>query len=141
MDETELHARCAAHIDELHRTIADWLTGRSPRTPEAFAAFADAHTADFTMVPPDGALLRRAELLPGFEVAHGSAPDLRIGIEDVQVVHADEACVVAMYEERQDTTGGRTACRRSTVLLTRDPSAPYGLRSRHLHETWADRGR
>jgi hypothetical protein len=138
MDENEL--RATAHIEALHRTIADWLTGRSPRTPAAFAAFADAHTADFTMIPPDGAVLRGAELLPGFEAAHGSTPELTIGIEDVQVVHADGTCVVAMYEERHDGPAGRTA-RRSTVLLTFDASAPHGLRSRHLHETWSDRGR
>jgi hypothetical protein len=142
MDESadSLRDRCAAQIGDLHRTIEDWLGGRSPRTQAAFAAFADAHAPGFTMVTPDGALHRRDELLPGFEGAHGSAPGLSIRIADVTVVHVDVGCVVATYEEWQDGPAGRSG-RRSTVLLDRYDAAPHGLRSRHLHETWIDRGR
>src|SRR5918996_701114 len=95
----ELRDRCAAQIGDLHRVIEDWLAGRAPRTAEAFAAFADAHSPEFTMVPPDGALLGRDELLPGFEGAHGTAPGLSIWIGEVTVVYADVGCVVATYEE------------------------------------------
>ncbi|GAA5123816.1 DUF4440 domain-containing protein [Pseudonocardia adelaidensis] len=136
----ELHERCAAQIEGLHRVIEEWLAGRSPRTAEAFAAFADAHSPDFTMVTPDGALLRRDELLPGFEGAHGAAPGLRIRIADVAVVHSDVGGVLATYEEWQDGPAGRTG-RRSTVLLERHTGARHGLRSRHLHATWIDRER
>jgi hypothetical protein len=136
----ELRDRCAAQIGDLHRVIERWLGGRAPRSPAAFAAFADAHAAGFTMVTPDGALLGRDELLPGFEGAHGSAPGLRIRISDVTVVHADSAGVVVTYEEWQEGPAGRSG-RRSTVLLERDADAPHGLRSRHLHETWIQRER
>jgi len=132
--------RCTAQVVDLHRVIEDWLTGRAPRTRDAYAAFADAHAPAFTMVTPEGALLARDELLPGFEGAHGSAPGLRIRIEDVAVVHADAGGVVVTYEEWQDGPAGRSG-RRSTVLLERHAPAPHGLRSRHLHETWIDRGR
>ena len=136
----ELRDRCAAQIRDLHRVIEDWLTGRAPRTAEAFAAFADAHSPEFTMVPPDGALLGRDELLPGFECAHGTAPGLRIRISDVALVHADTGGILVTYEEWQDGPAGRSG-RRSTVLLEPHAAAPHGLRSRHLHETWIDRGR
>ncbi|TQM35957.1 DUF4440 domain-containing protein [Pseudonocardia cypriaca] len=136
----ELRDRCAAQIRDLHRVIEDWLTGRAPRTAEAFAAFADAHSPEFTMVPPDGALLGRDELLPGFESAHGTAPGLRIRISDVALVHADTGGILVTYEEWQDGPAGKSG-RRSTVLLEPHTSAPHGLRSRHLHETWIDRGR
>jgi hypothetical protein len=135
-----LHDRCAAQIGDLHRVIEEWLTGRVPRTPASFAAFDEAHAPDFTMVTPEGALLTRDQLLPGFEGAHGSAPGLSIRIVEVTVVHADAGSVVATYEEWQDSPAGRSG-RRSTVLLVRDAGAPHGLRSRHLHETWIDRGR
>ena len=135
----ELRDRCAAQTRDLHRVIEDWLTGRAPRTAEAFAAFADAHSPEFTMVPPDGALLRRDELLPGFEGAHGTAPGLRIRISDVALVHAGTGGILVTYEEWQDGPAGRSA-RRSTVLLEPHTAAPHGLRSRHLHETWIDRG-
>jgi hypothetical protein len=140
MDESvdALRDRCAAQIDDLHRVIEDWLGGRVPRTPAVFAAFVDEHAPGFTMVSPDGALLGRDELLPGFEGAHGSAPGLRIRISDVAVVHADARGVVVTYEEWQEGPAGRSG-RRSTVLLERDATAPHGLRSRHLHETWIDR--
>jgi hypothetical protein len=142
MDESAdaLQARCAAQVNELHRVIEDWLTGRSPRNPASFAAFVDAHAPGFTMVTPEGALLRRDELMPGFEGAYGSAPGLVIRIDDVVVVHAAAGSVVATYEEWQDGPAGRSG-RRSTVLLERDTAAPHGLRSRHLHETWISRGR
>jgi hypothetical protein len=141
MDESadDLSARCAAQIGELHRTIADWLTGRSPGTPEAFAAFADSHAPGFTMITPAGSLVHRDDLLPGFKNAHGSAPEISIEIVDVTVVHADATSVVATYEEWQDGPAGRTG-RRSTVLFERDGAARHGLRSRHLHETWISRG-
>ncbi|QYN35753.1 hypothetical protein K1T35_47065 [Pseudonocardia sp. DSM 110487] len=131
----ELRNRCAAQIGDLHRVIEDWLGGRLPRTPAAFAAFADAHAPGFTMVAPDGALLGVDELLPGFEGAYGTAPGLRISISEVALVHADGGGVVVTYEEWQDGPAGRTG-RRSTVLLEPHAGAPYGLRSRHLHETW-----
>jgi hypothetical protein len=136
----DLRDRCAAQVGGLHRVIEDWLTGRVPRTPDAFAAFADAHALAFTMVTPDGALLSRDELLPGFDGAHGSAPGLEIRISDLAVVRADAGSVLVTYEEWQDGPAGRSG-RRSTVLLDRDADAPHGLRSRHLHETWIDRGR
>jgi hypothetical protein len=136
----ELRDRCAAQIRDLHRVIEDWLTGHAPRTAEAFAAFADAHSPEFTMVPPDGALLGRDELLPGFESAHGTAPGLRIRISDVALVHADTGGILVTYEEWQDGPAGKSG-RRSTVLLEPHAAAPHGLRSRHLHETWIDRGR
>jgi hypothetical protein len=128
----DLAGRCAAQ----HRVIADWLTGRA--APEVFAAFADAHHDDFTMVTPDGSLIHRDDLLPGFKNAHGSAPELSIEIVDVDVVHVDESSAVATYEEWQDGPAGRTG-RRSTVVFERDATAPHGLRSRHLHETWISR--
>lgn len=139
MTPDELTARCAVRIGDLHRAIADWLTGRAPRTPEVFAAFEDAHTHAFTMITPEGRLVHRDELLPGFKNAHGTAPELSIEIVDVEVVHADAGCVVATYEEWQDGLAGRTG-RRSTVVFDRDPAGPHGLRSRHLHETWISRG-
>jgi hypothetical protein len=140
MDETadDVSARCLAHISDLHRTIADWLTGRAPGNAEAFAAFADAHAGGFTMVTPEGSLLHRDDVLPGFKNAHGSAPELSIEIVGVSVVHADSASVVATYEEWQDGLAGRTG-RRSTVVFERDPAAPHGLRAKHLHETWITR--
>lgn len=135
----ELRDRCAAQIRDLHREIEDWLGGRVPRTPAAFAAFADVHSPDFTMVTPDGALLGRDELLPGFEDAYGTAPGLRISISEVALVHADAGGVVVTYEEWQDGPAGRSG-RRSTVLLEPHAGVPYGLRSRHLHETWIEHG-
>jgi hypothetical protein len=136
----DLLQRCTAQVVALHRVIEDWLTGRVARSPDAYAAFVDAHAPGFTMVTPDGALLTRDALLPGFEGAHGSAPGLRIRIVDVVVVLADAGSVVVTYEEWQDGPAGRSG-RRSTVVLERAAGVPPGLRSRHLHETWVDRGR
>jgi hypothetical protein len=130
MDD-DLRDRCAVWIGDLHRVIEDWLTGRSPRTGDALAAFDSAHADRFTMINPDGTLLRRDELLPGFESAHGSVPELSIRIENVAVLHASADVVLVTYEEWQGSRG-----RRSTVLLAVDGEGPGGMRSRHLHETW-----
>jgi hypothetical protein len=142
MDESAdaLRDRCAAQIRDLHQVIEDWLGGVGPRAPDAFAAFVDAHSLGFTMITPDGTLLGRDELLPGFEEAHGTVPGLRIRISDIAVVHADTSGVVVTYEEWQEGSTGRPG-RRSTVLLERDDAAPHGLRSRHLHETWINSDR
>ncbi|MGH3770286.1 MAG: hypothetical protein ACRDRW_02625 [Pseudonocardiaceae bacterium] len=138
-------AEAEAEIVEQHRVIAGWLSGRWARTPEEFAGFADSLVDGFTMIGPDGVLTGLADLLPGFESAYGSVPDLTIDIRDVRPVVtpprdrpessvATGGVTVMTYQEWQGSTG-----RFSTVVLIADPAARLGYRWRHLHETWIGR--
>ncbi|MBB2909393.1 hypothetical protein FHS43_000639 [Streptosporangium becharense] len=129
-------AACRAEIVRLHGVIERWLSGEAPRTPEEFAAFADAHGPGFTMVEPDGTVLDRERVLTTVESAYGTSPGLVIEIREVQLVAVGGPLLVATYRESHRAGG---AARRSTVVLLRDPAAPGGFLLRHLHETWVSR--
>jgi hypothetical protein len=128
--------RVRAEVVRLHALIEGLLTGAERDVAE----FALAHAADFTLTEPGGRTLDRGEVLAMIEGARGAVPGLRIAIEDVRVVAADGAFVAAAYREVQTRADGSGEVRAATVVFARDESAPHGLRWRHLHETWVERG-
>jgi hypothetical protein len=133
MDEA---ARVRAEVVRLHVLIEGLLTGADRDVTE----FVRAHAADFTLTEPGGRTWDRAEVSAMIEGARGAVPGLRIAIEDVRVVAADGAFVAATYREAHTRADGSGDVRAATVVFVREESAPYGLRWRHLHETWVGRG-
>nr|WP_237534293.1 DUF4440 domain-containing protein [Streptomyces sp. SID3343] len=119
----------------MHVLVEGLLTGAERDVAE----FARAHAVDFTLTEPGGRTMDRDEVLKMIEGARGAVPGLRIAIEDVRVVAADGAFVAAAYRETQTRADGSGDVRAATVVFEREESAPYGLRWRHLHETWVGR--
>jgi hypothetical protein len=126
--------RCAEiEIVERHQFLVRWFSGQS-RASE-FAVCEQALEEAFSMVTPDGAFHRRANVIERLRAAHGSADaGFGISIEDIAPIWVAEAAILIGYVEAQ-TRDGRLARRRSTALLTRLASAPHGVAWRHLHET------
>jgi hypothetical protein len=125
----------AAEVHRHHRVLADWLTGAAPRTPAAFAAFADAHGPAFTLVNPDGRTLDRAAVLAAVADAHATAPGLRITIADARTVADSGGVLVVAYRERHDGAGPTVERTATAVLLDTGGVLAW----HHLHETWTAR--
>jgi hypothetical protein len=90
--------------------------------------------ADFTIVPPRGCIVPRAELMAGLEQERGTR-QIRIRVENVEVRWQARDAVLATYEEWHEHAT-YTTTRLSTVLFSIDDTAPGGLRWQHVHETW-----
>ena len=75
--------------------------------------------------------------MAGLEGAVGSVA-MTIRIANSGVVWADDASVLAVYQEWQDTEDETTA-RQSSALFAIDSDAPGGLRWLWVHETWMER--
>lgn len=115
-------------VRELHAFFERWFAGTArPAELKRLDVLDDS----FEMIGPDGDLQNVREVRSAIEGAHGRRP-IRIEIRNVWV---HPSAPVGMYEEWQ-TTDGRIAGRRSSVVMVNDQSTPNGLRWVHLHETW-----
>ncbi len=123
-----------AEIEDLHGFFMDWFTGKAPKDMLE-SRFVPAMDPEMLFISPDGDRLTRADLTLGFAGAHGSNPDFRIAIRDVDVTREIGDLVLVTYTEwqRGSKRSKRTQSGRlTTVLMTRD--APH--RWLHVHETW-----
>ncbi len=127
-----------------HDFIEQWLGGQGA-TEAGWQVFCGALADRFEMVVPDGAVVRRADLLEGFRSARGARPGVRIeirnaallsggGSDDVGASVAAQTATVR-YEEWQlhPTLENQ---RISTAVFERSEAAPLGWAWLCLHETW-----
>jgi hypothetical protein len=127
---TELHAAAIAEIEELHVEFERWFSG----TADGLERVESVLSAGFTMVPPSGETVGRAELIAGLKKAHGVV-QLSIEIRNPVVRWEGTDGLLVSYEEWQ-TTPDNTNGRQSTVLFARHADAPKGIKWVHVHETW-----
>ncbi|MCG5220460.1 DUF4440 domain-containing protein [Streptosporangium soli] len=118
----------------MHRVIAAWLSGGDTE----LAMFAEPLADDFVMINPDGMVIGKQGVVDEFGHIRGAVPEIAIEIRNFRLVTAGPTHAVAAYEEWQQSPVGNNS-RHSTVVFTADPSARYGYRWRHLHETWFTR--
>lgn len=132
-------AEIEREVVELHRVIEGWLAGRLSRSSQAFAAFADLLAEDFTVLPPDGTVVSRENVLYGFEGAHGALPGVAVEIRAFRFIDSGAEIGVARFEEWQQHVSNSNA-RASLVAMRRDPIARHGWRWLALHEAWLPGG-
>ncbi len=134
MTDNAILRAITAEVVDLHVFFVDWFSGRA--SPEVFdSRLAPALHEQLHYILPGGQLLTRDQLLTGLRGAHGTNPDFRIAIRDVEVRFTPGDTVLATYTEWQ--RGAKASkpsdnARRSTALITRE--APFVWL--HLHETW-----
>ena len=98
--------------------------------------------AGFTIVAPGGGVSSREQTLTAVRANHGAAPELRIRVEDAELLipgdgssTGDGGLLVGRYVEVHDSPAGTTR-RISTVVMSPAAEAPNGLVWRTVHETW-----
>ncbi|MFN6954793.1 MAG: hypothetical protein ACK4PG_08360 [Acetobacteraceae bacterium] len=129
---TDLAPAAIREAIALHEVFEAWLS-----TGEAeFARIEAALDPGFRMVPPDGRLVTRTEVLDRLAGAAGArGAGFRIAVEEPLVLAGPPGHVLLHYLERQWSGSGETL-RRSAALFRADPSGPNGLRWLFVQETW-----
>ena len=73
-------------IEALHQFFVDWFSGGAPDRDDIYEArLLRRIDPSFCFISPDGAELNRSALANGMRKGHGSNPDFRIAIRDVNV--------------------------------------------------------
>ncbi len=123
-------------IEALHRFFVAWFAGRCARDDETVEReLLQRLDERFVLIQPGGALRSRADFSSGLRSAHGTNPDFRIAIRDVQIRHSWNRHLLATYEEWQRNARASTPPdngRLSTVLF----EVADGFKWLHVHETW-----
>lgn len=129
---TDLAPAAIREAIALHEVFEAWLsTGEA-----AFARIEAALDPAFRMVPPEGRLVTRTEVLDRLAGAAGArGAGFRIAVEEPLVLAAPPGHVLLHYLERQWSGSGETL-RRSAALFRADPAGPNGLRWLFVQETW-----
>jgi hypothetical protein len=123
-------------IVALHDVFDAWLSGRASPEPSAFAPIELALADGFSMVPPNGKRLGRADVIGWLAGAHGSrGADFRIWIEHAALIARHGGTAIFSYDECQHMNGTDTR-RRATVVFALSPEPAGPLRWLAVHETW-----
>jgi hypothetical protein len=130
---------CLQETVRLHDVLEAWLVGALDRTPEVFSAFETALADPCSVVSPLGTRTEREALVAEAEGLHGVLAADRgrfaVRVRNIrgEALLGDHA--VLPYEEWRERGGDRSA-RLVTVLMREEPSAPLGVASARIHETW-----
>ncbi len=121
-------------IEDFHRFLADWFTGRAART-DLDSRFRPRFSPDLVFIPPAGQLLGFNNLLSSVDAGYASNPEFRIQIRAVKIRNEFDGYVLATYEEWQRNALASTPPdngRVATVLFATDAPLTWP----HIHETW-----
>ena len=135
MYNSHMITRVENEIVELHQFFQDWYNNILSASPDNFARCEKVLADDFTIIFPNGDKVLCKPLLEGLRKAHNSRINMRIWIEDIQVLYQLGDLILATYEEWQETEG-KVTTRVSSVLFKKTPETPNGLLWLHVHETW-----
>lgn len=129
----DILAAARAEVINRHAFFVGWFTGKLPDAVMADAARVFA--PDMRMIPPDGTVLHRADVMAMLQAARNTRTAgfvIEVDVRDARML-GDMALVI--YDEHQVIEGVKTA-RRSSALFSADEGAPEGVVWRHVHETW-----
>lgn len=111
--------------------IEHWFTGTAK--PADLALLLEHFSPEFRMISMQGSVLDKGAVTDFFGPLRGKSPQLRIVVDEIEIVRqwAEGACLT--YRETQADADGIQTVRRSTVVMEALAGEP--LRWRHLHET------
>ena len=133
-----MKGRCEKEVIELHRFFEDWFMGRLDDSEQEFSRFENVMAEDFTMIPPEGAVTQRADLLAALRKAHGAhvgEGSISIRVVNIQPRQLSDDHWLVTYEEWQ-TEGRVERGRISSALFGRRSGTPNDVEWLHVHETW-----
>lgn len=121
-------------IVDLHGFFTDWFNGTADRSKLDECFISRLHP-ELIFIPPEGNVLRAAQLKAGFEQSYGANPGFRIQIRDVEIRHDLGDHILATYSEWQKgakaSEHANNARLTSVVMAKGDPMTWV-----QLQETW-----
>ncbi len=127
--------RVEKEIIQLHQFFQDWYNNQLALTKDNFSHCENVLAKDFSIIFPNGEVVRCQPLLERLRNAHNSHNEMRIWIKNIQIRHHISDVILATYEEWQEIEGQITA-RLSSVVFQEVQSTPNGVCWLHVHETW-----
>ena len=127
-------SQCEEEVLRIHCFFVEWLTGKTPNTPENFEAQCGTVLAkDVVLVKPTGVVVRHDELHKELLEAHGSLDTFDMEIRNMQVLQSCADFCVVMYEEWhfRDTVSARQC----TAIFRLKQNASGVVEWVHIHET------
>jgi hypothetical protein len=123
-------------VTGLHVFFEAWLGGTMEKTPAGLSRLEGALADGFTLVTPQGARLKRSDVIESLRGAHGSrSGSFRIAILEPELLCLRPPLVVLGYVEEQGM-GAAVTRRRSTAVFEECGDGRKGVRWLALHETW-----
>ena len=133
--ERNLVRELRGQIEALHQVFQDWFNGALDHSEASFLPIQEALATDFTMITPKAEVVRRRELMSRLKKGHGTrAGQLRIWIDDVELLHERDDIAIVSYIEWQRMGDEEDRGRRSSVWFQQRPDGS-GWLWRHVHET------
>ena len=120
-------------VIELHDYFEAYFLG----TVEGLERVESALAQDFTMVGPAGITFSRGQTIGLIEGGHSHASALEMTITEPELLFEDGETLVASYVENQQWADVANH-RLTTVVFSKDDSAPNGLVWRRIHVTWVN---
>lgn len=129
----DILAAARAEVIARHAFFVGWFRGKLPDA--AMAAAERVFAPDMRMIPPDGTVLHRADVMAMLQAARNTRTAGFVIEVDVREARMLGDMALVIYDEHQVIEGVKTA-RRSSALFSVDEGAPEGVVWRHVHETW-----
>ena len=135
--EDKIHEAFVSLIQSFER----WFQGAVPNSDAAFASAFAPLASDLTYVFPSGGHVEGEPFFRSLREGWGTNPAFRLrsSRKTTRILWQSAEVVLAQIVEMQD---GATAvarprhARRTTLFFLKDDDAPFGLRLKHLHETF-----
>lgn len=135
--------RCEREIQDFHRFLEDWLSGRIPDDDETFGRVTAVLADPFEITSPSGETRDRAavidDLKRGYGIYGNTDSPFVIRIDAVRPRFSGTDYCLLTYEEHQRIEGTHTT-RRSTVMFEAADGPENGVAWLHLQETWTPDG-
>ena len=129
MNGAALLESITAEITSLHSWFAEWFRAEADAGP--FSRFEDAIADGFTLVTPDGMVLKRTEIMTAIRTARG-ARNVDIWTTDHELIWRGDGVTIVRYVEHQ-AEDERENARLSTAGFQ---ATEGGLQWLFVHETW-----
>ena len=126
-------------IEELHAGVVDWINGTCERSGAVFDDIYAGHLDKaFVLVAPTGHRLSRDMVTNYIEGTHGSNPEFRIQISDIQVVFETNEMLAAhclMWHKNANQSANSNLGRNLSAVFVKDSTMANGLKWVFAHES------
>ncbi len=122
---------CLHEVMESHVLIEQWF-GHASSPESTLTDLLGRFAPSFSLIAPTGTRMDEGALPTLFGRLHGCRPGLRILIDELTLIHADDQSALVSFRESQEWDTGNSQRRSTALFLLNGTQAKW----QHLHETW-----